>query len=186
MWVFWNEERRETATKVERRKVRGEEEGSGDEDMDGEGEGNGEARVERESVNDRNDRGMSTLLHCALLIYQAYFITQRLPAIRNTLTFYHTHLTSLPPPRSTSTHPTLILLSDDRNNRAQTIAAGHQALSTREFVEGMEDERERVRLGDLVSVRYREGEGEVGGGEGETGGRKRVYPDVSAMQRLRA
>jgi hypothetical protein len=63
VWIFWNEERRETATKVERYRV-GEESQPAriddDEEMEGpedvtQSEGSG--KTVRETVNDRNDRG---------------------------------------------------------------------------------------------------------------------------------
>ena len=98
VWVWWNEERRETATHQE------EDEETG-----------------IEGINDRNDR-----------------------AIRKTLHFYNEHLRS-----SVSSPPQLILLSDDRRNREIAQAEGLIAISTREYVDGLEPE-EREKLVDLV------------------------------------
>lgn len=55
VWVFWNEQRRETATKVEYSAV------GVDEDGEEEEEKPDVAGRERESVNDRNDRGELSL-----------------------------------------------------------------------------------------------------------------------------
>ena len=63
VWIFWNEERRETATKVERYRTGGDEAvGRIDEDDTGNGMDVIEAedkdgKIVRETVNDRNDRG---------------------------------------------------------------------------------------------------------------------------------
>lgn len=88
------------------------------------------------------------------------------PAIRQTITFYQTHLLA-----STSTPPTLVLLSDDRRNRELAQAEGLQVASARDFVDGMRPE-DRAGLVDLV----------VGGvdeaGPSERRGR-RLYDEVS-------
>lgn len=62
VWVFWNEVRRGTATRVERYKVgrEGRIDEEGDEGMSDDDEEAG-GKTERESVNDRNDRGMYPL-----------------------------------------------------------------------------------------------------------------------------
>jgi exosome complex exonuclease DIS3/RRP44 len=57
VWVFWNEQRRETATKVEfASAVEDADIAEDDEDEDAEKEETRGAKA-RESVNDRNDRG---------------------------------------------------------------------------------------------------------------------------------
>jgi hypothetical protein len=65
-------------------------------------------------------------------------------AIRKTLHFYNEHLRS-----SVSNPPQLILLSDDRGNREIAQAEGLIAISTREYVDGLESD-EREKLVDLV------------------------------------
>ncbi|KAI9635360.1 uncharacterized protein MKK02DRAFT_36673 [Dioszegia hungarica] len=122
VWVWWNEERRETATVEE----------------------------QGESINDRNDR-----------------------AIRNTLIFYAAHLTI-----SASKPPQLIMLSDDKGNRALAEAEGLLAVSAREYVDGLVP-TEREKLVDLV----------VGGvdalGDGERRGR-RIYDEYLSQDDLNA
>lgn len=65
IWVFWNEERRETATKVEQYQV---EEGDdepghdGGDLMDDKPEGRNGSKAVSETINDRNDRGESCTL----------------------------------------------------------------------------------------------------------------------------
>ena len=125
VWVWWNEERRETATHQE------EDEETG-----------------IEGINDRNDR-----------------------AIRKTLHFYNEHLRS-----SVSSPPQLILLSDDRRNREIAQAEGLIAISTREYVDGLESE-EREKLVDLVVG----GVDEVAPSERRA---KRIYQEVSLHQSL--
>lgn len=130
VWVWWNEERRETATVEE----------------------------QGESINDRNDRGQS---ESPVRVVAADDI-----AIRNTLIFYAAHLTI-----SASKPPQLIMLSDDKGNRALAEAEGLLAVSAREYVDGLVP-TEREKLVDLV----------VGGvdalGDGERRGR-RIYDEVS-------
>jgi hypothetical protein len=104
-------------------------------------------------------------------------------AIRLTLEFYQTHLNSISPPRTTSTHPSLVLLTDDRGNREQAVKAGFNALSTREYVDGMTDELTKVRLGDLVAVKY----GPEGGDQSSRSAgssKRKLYPEVSRPSRL--
>jgi hypothetical protein len=64
VWIFWNEERRETATKVERYRIGGEESAGKNADDEDAGEGmdvieteDNDGKIVRETVNDRNDRG---------------------------------------------------------------------------------------------------------------------------------
>ncbi|EIW68849.1 hypothetical protein TREMEDRAFT_63316 [Tremella mesenterica DSM 1558] len=117
VWVWWNEERRETATYQD--------------EVEGKGE----------SVNDRNDR-----------------------AIRKTLHFYTDHLKS-----SVNSPPLLVLLSDDKRNREIAQEEGLVAISTKDYVDGL-NIQEREKLVDLV----------VGGVEelqsGEQRGKK-IYDD---------
>jgi hypothetical protein len=64
VWIFWNEERRETATKVERYRIGGEDPASRTADEEEVEEGmdvveaeDKDGKIVRETVNDRNDRG---------------------------------------------------------------------------------------------------------------------------------
>lgn len=64
VWIFWNEERRETATKVERYRIGGEDPASRIADEEEVEEGmdvieteDKDGKIVRETVNDRNDRG---------------------------------------------------------------------------------------------------------------------------------
>jgi hypothetical protein len=63
VWIFWNEERRETATKVERYRIGGEDPASRiadeevEEGMDVIETEDKDCKIVRETVNDRNDRG---------------------------------------------------------------------------------------------------------------------------------
>jgi len=100
-----------------------------------------------------------------------------------TLEFYQTHLNSISPPRTTSTHPSLVLLTDDRGNREKAVKAGFNALSTREYVDGMTDELTKVRLGDLVAVKYGPEGGEQNSRSAGSSKRK-LYPEVSRPSRL--
>lgn len=98
-----------------------------------------------------------------------------------TLDFYQDHLKTIAPPRSTSTHPSLALLTDDRGNREKARAAGFHALSTKEYVDGMTDELTKVRLGDLVAVKYGpEGADRPSGSKG--GAARKLYPEVSSIR----
>ncbi|GHJ89926.1 hypothetical protein NliqN6_6328 [Naganishia liquefaciens] len=148
VWVFWNEQRRETATKVEYTAAQQDEGNSDEEDKP-------IAERTRESVNDRNDR-----------------------AIRLTLQFYATHLMSQPPPRGSS-HPELVLLTDDRANRTKAQDMGLAATSTREYVDGLPDEL-KVKLSDLVATSS--GDGHVPRGETT----KRIYDDYLPQAKLQA
>ena len=99
-------------------------------------------------------------------------------AIRLTLDFYQNHLKTITPSRTTSTHPSLVLLTDDRGNREKAVAAGFNALSTKDYVDGMIDELTKVRLGDLVAVKYGpEGSDRPSGNKSGTG--KKLYPEVN-------
>ncbi|GFZ46672.1 Chromosome disjunction protein 3 [Saitozyma sp. JCM 24511] len=126
VWVWWNEESRDTATFQEER-----EEG-------------------KEGPNDRNDR-----------------------AIRKTLQYYSEHLLS-----SAARPPQLVLLTDDKRNRELAHADGMLAVSTRDYVDGL-DPKEREKLVDLV----------VGGVDeiepGERRGR-RLYDEYLPMDVLTA
>lgn len=169
VWIFWNEERRETATKVERYRIGGEDPASRTADEEEVEEGmdvveaeDKDGKIVRETVNDRNDR-----------------------AIRLTLEFYQNHLKTITPSRSTATHPSLVLLTDDRGNREKALASGFHAVSTREYVDGMTDELTKVTLGDLVAVKY----GPEGGDRppGSKGGlAKRLYPEYLSQATLLA
>lgn len=163
VWVFWNEERRETATKVERVKVAGGDDE--DEDMERSGAGG------RESVNDRNDRGEPTSSCTGRRSLTC------LSAIRLTVDFYNAHLTSLPS-RATDTgsHPSLVLLSDDRGNRLKAQESGLVAMSAREYVEGLPT-KERDTLSDLIA--HASGDRESTSGGVDSAGKTRIYPDVS-------
>lgn len=92
-------------------------------------------------------------------------------AIRLTLQFYANHLLSQPKPRGSS-HPQLILLTDDRANRTKAADIGLSASSTREYVDGLPDEL-KVKLSDLVATSS--GDGHAPRGEMT----KRIYADVS-------
>lgn len=94
-------------------------------------------------------------------------------AIRLTLQFYATHLMSQPPPRGSS-HPELILLTDDRANRTKAHDMGLAATSTREYVDGLPDEL-KVKLSDLVATSSGDGHAP----RGET--TKRIYDDVGCV-----
>lgn len=89
-------------------------------------------------------------------------------AIRQTLHFYTTHLKE-----SSGIPPQLILVTDDRRNRELATIEGLQAVSAREYVDGLVGEV-RQGLVDLV----------VGGVDevepGERRGR-RIYDEVSAF-----
>jgi hypothetical protein len=101
-------------------------------------------------------------------------------AIRLTLDFYQTHLNSISPPRTTSTHPSLVLLTDDRGNREKAVKAGFNALSTREYVDGLTDELTKVQLGDLVAVKYGPEDG-VQSTRAAGSSKRRLYPEVSRL-----
>jgi exosome complex exonuclease DIS3/RRP44 len=87
-------------------------------------------------------------------------------AIRKTLQYYSEHLLS-----SAARPPQLVLLTDDKRNRELAHADGMLAVSTRDYVDGL-DPKEREKLVDLV----------VGGVDeiepGERRGR-RLYDEVS-------
>jgi len=77
----------------------------------------------------------------------------------------------------------LVLLTDDRGNREKAVKAGFNALSTREYVDGITDEPTKVRLGDLVAVKY----GPEGGDQSSRSGgssKRKLYPEVSCPSRL--
>jgi exosome complex exonuclease DIS3/RRP44 len=91
------------------------------------------------------------------------------PAIRKTLQYYSEHLLS-----SAARPPQLVLLTDDKRNRELAHADGMLAVSTRDYVDGL-DPKEREKLVDLV----------VGGVDeiepGERRGR-RLYDEVNQMR----
>ncbi|KAJ9101817.1 hypothetical protein QFC21_003156 [Naganishia friedmannii] len=155
VWVFWNEQRRETATKVEYASaVEDADIADEDENEAAEQEESGGGKS-RESVNDRNDR-----------------------AIRLTLQFYNSHLMSQPKPRGSS-HPQLILLTDDRANRTKAQDMGLSATSARDYVEGLPEEL-KVKLIDLVAT----GSGDGHGPSGDAS--KRIYADYLPQATLQA
>lgn len=98
----------------------------------------------------------------------------RLTAIRLTLQFYNSHLMSQPKPRGSS-HPQLILLTDDRANRAKAQDMGLSATSARDYVNGLPDEL-KVKLIDLVATGS--GDGHAPSGDAT----KRIYADVSRQE----
>lgn len=116
---------------------------------------------------------------CRLVGRLTQFLVSNL-AIRLTLKFYQDHLASVAPSKSKTAHPTLVLLTDDRGNQEKAIAAGYQAASTKGYIEGMTDELTRVRLGDLVAVKY--------GPEGSTDQprTKKLYPEYLPQATLLA
>lgn len=65
-------------------------------------------------------------------------------AIRKTLQYYSEHLLS-----SAARPPQLVLLTDDKRNRELAHADGMLAVSTRDYVDGL-DPKEREKLVDLV------------------------------------
>lgn len=85
-------------------------------------------KLVQETINDKNDR-----------------------AIRQTIHYYDTHLSSIAPSSHGSKHPVLVLLTDDRGNRVKAKEQGLHATSVKEYVEGMTDVSERERLADLVA-----------------------------------
>jgi exosome complex exonuclease DIS3/RRP44 len=93
-------------------------------------------------------------------------------AIRQTLKFYPSHLQA-----STSNPPLLILLTDDRLNRQLATSEALTAVSTKQYVDGMQGE-ERERLVDLVVG----GVDEIEPTEGRGG--RRIYEEVSSGPQL--
>lgn len=78
---------------------------------------------------------------------------------------------SQPKPRGSS-HPQLLLLTDDRANRTKASDMGLSATSTREYVDGLPEEL-KVKLSDLVATSSGDGHAP----RGDT--TKRIYTDVS-------
>ncbi len=117
-------------------------------------------KIIQETSNDRNDR-----------------------AIRQTIHFYDTHLSSLAPPSPGSKHPVLVLLTDDRGNRVKAKEQGLHATSVKEYVAGMTDVSERERLADLVArtgfEMDEEGEGAKVDTEIEGENKRKLYENVS-------
>lgn len=99
------------------------------------------------------------------------FTYSRSSAIRLTLQFYNAHLMSQPKPRGSS-HPQLILLTDDRANRTKAQDMGLSATSARDYVNGLPEEL-KVKLIDLVATGS--GDGHAPSGDAT----KRIYADVS-------
>ncbi|KAL8736857.1 MAG: hypothetical protein Q9181_002272 [Wetmoreana brouardii] len=109
-------------------------------------------REKGETINDRNDR-----------------------AVRTAVQWYGRHLENVSRSSEwTKGYPTIVMLSDDRDNLRKAKAANLSACSLKDYVSGLED---ATRLLDMISVSQREH-------ESRTSAAEQLYPEYFSMSKM--